>query len=579
MKTSPMNSRLIAFLLTIFAVSLLAPLAQADLLLSELCDPRYNYQSDRYIEIWNSGPGSVDLTGWQVEAIGNGDVIFTWYLSGTIAPGQALVMGDATTVDSFPVDFPQEAWSDATYTWNGKINDGARLKNSSGTTIDEVIAPDTLFENKTLVRNEGVTAPSASYNASEWTATAVYYPSEATPGTHWGSGVGPAIESVSTVPAEPTAGETVHIQAEVTDSGATITSVTLHWGPSSGSLTNPITMSNLGGDVFQTVTPIPAQSAGTTVYYQVTASNDNPAETLSDVYNYYLPLVATIQEIQGTGTFSPYNGQSIVTSGVVTARVGAYYTIQDGTGARSGVWLQNDTNLNVGDVVSGSALVQEINFNTVLTGGQMTASGSTSLPAPEVLTSGAADGEDWEGVLVQVVGATCTLDSETSQAWAVNDGSGSLNVDNLELTPDLDEGTVYTITGPISGFTGDDSGIVPRSVADIVFVSDNFAPVILQVDAPSPTLLTVTFSETVDAASAQVAANYNLAGESVFSASMIAGQNNLVNLTVSTMSTGPQTLTVNGVMDLYSNPTSGEVFGFTFSGGNIPPVITIRPRV
>ena len=570
MKLASLSAKVAALLLTCLVFAAVAPMASADVLLSELCDPRYNYESDRYIEIWNSGSSSVDLTGWQVQAIGNGETIFTWYLSGSIAPGQAMVMGDATTVVDFPVDFPQEAWSDNTYTWNGKINDGARLKNGSGTVIDEVVAPDTLFENDTLVRNEGVTTPSTSYVAAEWTATPVYYPTDATPGAHWGTGVGPSVESVVTLPASPLAGEAVNIQATVADGAATITSVTLNWGTASGTLSSAINMSNVGGDLFQTDSAIPGQVAGTTVYYQVTAANDIPVETVTDEASYFLPIVATIPAIQGTGTTSPYVGQSVVTSGLVTAQVGSYYTIQDGSGARSGIWLQNGTALSVGDLVSGSALVQEINGNTVLTGGTLAAGGSSALPGPEILGTGAADGEDWEGVLVQVVNAPCTMDSEGALTWAVNDGSGTLYVDNLGMTPDLDLGTLYTITGPVSGFAGNQGGIVPRDAGDIVFVSDPAAPSILDVDAPSPTVITITFSETLNAATAQNAGNYSLAGESVLSAGLVTGHADMVSLTVSTMDIGSQSLTVDGVEDLYGNALSSELYTFDFTGGNIP---------
>ena len=38
-----------------------------------------------------------------------------------------------------------------------------------------------------------------------------------------------------------------------------------------------------------------------------------------------------VYQIQGTGATSPYVGQTVITSGVVTARAGALFVIQDGT--------------------------------------------------------------------------------------------------------------------------------------------------------------------------------------------------------------------------------------------------------
>ena len=64
---------------------------------------------------------------------------------------------------------------------NGKIGDGARLKNDLGTVVDDIVVPGTTFENQQLERNENITTPSLAYNASQWTATPVFTPSEATP--------------------------------------------------------------------------------------------------------------------------------------------------------------------------------------------------------------------------------------------------------------------------------------------------------------------------------------------------------------------------------------------------------------
>jgi len=117
----------IALTLSVF----LPLIASADVFISELCDPRLDYTTDRFIEIYNSGPGPVDLAGWSVVAVGNGAEIFTWILSGNIETGEALVVGDATTVDNFSVDFADEAWSSNNGTWNGKVGDGASLVDAS----------------------------------------------------------------------------------------------------------------------------------------------------------------------------------------------------------------------------------------------------------------------------------------------------------------------------------------------------------------------------------------------------------------------------------------------------------------
>lgn len=554
----------------LMVLMVLAPVARAAVLVSELCDPRLNYATDRFIEIYNSGASAVDLTGWQLVAVGNNLDIFTWNLSGSIAPGEALVAGDQTTVIAFSVDFPAEAWSTSNTNWNGKVGDGAKLRNGSGVLVESLVVPLTEFENKTMVRNADVTTPSLTFNAAQWTSTAVDLPTDATPGVHNPVvSQGPVLGVIATVPASPLPGQTVAVQAVVTDAAATITAVTLNWGTVSGSLTNAIAMSSIGGDTFATVTPIPAQIAGATVYYTVTADNDIPAQTVSVQLSYSLPTVVTVQEIQGTGTVSPLLGQTVVTSGVVTAGFGTTFVIQNGAGARSGLWVEGATAPAVGSTVELRGVVQENDANTTLGSALINSAVAGSPPAATVLTTGTAVLEDWEGVLAQVVDATCTLSAPSTPRWEVSNAGGAVVIDDLGLTPTLVLGTRYTISGPLSGRTAA-PGLVPRSAADIVFVGDTAAPLVLSVVSAGTTSLQVTFSEAVSAATAGNAAFYGLTGSFVTAATPVSGQPAMVTLTVTTMTTGTLVLTINGVTDLYGNVMSGVATPFSYYGGNIP---------
>ncbi len=168
-------------------------------ILSELCDPTSNYQIDRYIEITNVGNASVNLAGWSVVAVGNGSDIFTWNLSGNIAPGVSLVCGD-DEASGFTVSFREAAWSDSNGSWNGKTGDGAKLNDSSKGIVDQFLADDSInFENKTVTRNSDATTPQTTQNDSEWTATSVASPTDegATPGSH-------TFEGQETLPVELT---------------------------------------------------------------------------------------------------------------------------------------------------------------------------------------------------------------------------------------------------------------------------------------------------------------------------------------------------------------------------------------
>ncbi len=282
---SPMSRIAIVFALIAFATS-----AGADVILSELCDPQANYTTDRYIEIYNSGPSAVSLTDWKVVAVGNNAEVCTWNLSGMLAVGQAKVCGGPSTVTGFTVDFPNAAWATPNSqtvgfsTWNGNINDGARLKNASGTVIDEVVMPtDGIFKDQSLVRNANITSPRVGYLASEWTGTPVTLATDASPGTHNGSlppPGGPVFSNVVTDPAVPAPDENIDVEASVVDTSTEILSVALAWGLSSGSQPNVIGMNLVSGDTYRTGAPIPPQSGGV-VYYRISASDSFTTKSTS----------------------------------------------------------------------------------------------------------------------------------------------------------------------------------------------------------------------------------------------------------------------------------------------------------
>ncbi len=567
-----MNKVALKLIALVFPILAMVAPATADVLISELCDPQSNYLTDRFIEIYNSGPEAVSLTGWQVIAVGNTNDIFTWNLSGTILPDQALVCGDLNTIIDFQVDFPQDAWSTSNSTWNGKVGDGAKLRNSSGTITDYAVVPGTTFENADMERNENITAPSSSYNAAQWSITSVSLPTDGTPGTHHAPPppVGPTVWNVFTDPVSPQAGQSVNVDAAITDDLATITDVFLSWGLAADSLTNTIPMFNSSGDIYSTSTAIAAQAMGATVYYQVTASNDEPATGYSEIQSYGIPFTLTIEEIQGTGVTSPHVGHEVITSGTVTAAYASTWVIQDGSGVRSGMWIEGVTAPAVGTAVVVQGEVTEVSGNTTLTGTVISSSSAGTVPAAVILTTGSAISEDYEGVLTQVVEATCNLIDGAGQYWYVNNGGSSLRVDDLGTTYNPTIGSVYSITGPMSG-NSNFSGIVPRYVSDITFVTDPLAPGIDFVEAQGPTTVIVTFSEAVNAASAETAGNYSVSGSSVTGASLVASHTDMVELTVSFLSTGPHTLTIDGVTDLFGNSMDNVTEEFQFYGGNVPP--------
>ena len=564
----------------LFLPALLPSRARSAVIISELCDPLNNYLTDRFIEIANAGADTVDLAGWSLVAISNSNTTpayFTWPLSGLIAPGQALVAGNLTTVTVFPVTFADNAWASNDSQWNGKIGDGARLVGPGGATVDYVVVPGTVFTDADYVRKPSVFAPSTTYNAAEWTATPVTLATDASPGIHTLNPrpAGPAIRQIATDPSLPRAGLGTDVRATVTDSAAALSAVTLLWGTSAGALTNSIPMPWLSDSTYRTGTPIPGQAAGVTVYYKVQAA-DASVTNLSELKSYALDYAVTIHQIQGEVATSPYDGLGVITHGVVTARYPSYLVVQDGSGPWNGLWVRSSATPAIGDSVTVRGVVTESDVqglagNTLLTSGLVLSDqpGGTP-PAPAVVSSATASSEAYEGVLVKVAGAVCTDVALGAGQWLVNDGGGASRVGPLgyAFTPIL--GTTYDVTGPVL-YSGGAFLLEPRDAGDVVWVADHSAPVVVAVFEEADSVLRVTFSEPVDPASAATAGHYTVGSLAATTAGFNPYYPNEAIVVVPGIPPGPATLTVTGVSDLYyGNATSGATWTFNFVDTRIP---------
>jgi endonuclease I len=552
--------------------------AQADVLISELCDPRLNYTTDRFIEIFNPNDEAVDLTGWRLVAVANGADAFTWQLSGLIDAHQALVAGDATTVAVFPVAFPEEGWSGANGSWNGKVGDGAKLLDPIGTVTDYVVALGTAFENADYVRTGVVTAPNPVYTPAEWATTQVDLATDASPGIHDTSPpfMGPRIASIHTDPASPGVGDSVGVFADVADSSASITMVVLTWGTTPTSLPNEIGMSPVSGDTYRTIASIPPQPGGTTVYYRIGAANDLPATTISSLQSFRLGYPATLHEIQGESSASPFDGMIVTTHGVVTARYGTTFVLQDGIGPWNGLWVRGTTAPALRDSVTVTGRVTESDGpgnlgNTVLVEAQVesTTPGAV-LPDVYPIDTAGVEAESVEGVLVRVVNAECTDPDIGAGEWQVDDGSGASLVGVLGYRAAVTLGSTYQVSGPVAYGLGRFK-IEPRDSADVLWMADHAAPVVLLVVALNDTALRVSFSEAVEPVSAGDAEHYAVAGLVVSGVTRESTHPNQVLLAVSSMAPGDYTLTVAGVFDLYGNASAGATASFTYYGHDIPP--------
>lgn len=193
-----------------------------------------------------------------------------------------------------------------------------------------------------------------------------------------------------------------------------------------------------------------------------------------------VPTTVSIYDIQYTTSSpadSPYDGQIVTTSGIVTAIIqngpdaGAYF-LQDGSGAYNGIYIYDtDAIVAIGDSVTLTGEVDEyftlteiknVTSYTVETTGN-------ALPASVNLTTANATQEQYEGVLITATSAECTNNAEGFGLWAINDGSGVVKCDDDIFPFHLDAviGNWYMVTG-IGHYSFSEAKILPRSAADIV---------------------------------------------------------------------------------------------------------------
>jgi len=183
--------------------------------------------------------------------------------------------------------------------------------------------------------------------------------------------------------------------------------------------------------------------------------------------------VVTIHDIQFTAANpadSPYNGQLIETSGIVTGVQYNGYYLQDGNGSWNGVFVLDYNNVpNRGDDVTVTGTVDEyFNFTTVKNITVYNATAGGTMPMATALSTLNANNEEYEGVLVNVTNANCTADttSNANREWTINDASGALMADDKMFIYSPAVGTVYNVTG-IMDYSFSNAKILPRDASDI----------------------------------------------------------------------------------------------------------------
>lgn len=274
----------------------------------------------------------------------------------------------------------------------------------------------------------------------------------------------------------------------------------------------------------------------------------------------------TISAVQGTGAASPFDGDSVIVSGLVTAVDTNYndvkgYVIQDGNGPRSGIYVfDSDNQPLVGDSIRVQATVKEhFNFTelTFVKNYIVFSSGHTVIP--EVITIAQANSEDYESVLVTVKNLTCmsTPTNGTYGTWTTTNGSVELKIDDFLSSmyvqnPTLSE--TYDITGVIDwnewgSYNGTEEfyQVNPRYASDIVVSTSIEGNVIGDTKIfpiPASDKINVTSKENINSIEL-----FNVIGKSVYTETFKSTSK--ISLDVNNFKTGMYMLKVN-----YDNSSS-----------------------
>lgn len=196
--------------------------------------------------------------------------------------------------------------------------------------------------------------------------------------------------------------------------------------------------------------------------------------------------VYTCYEIQGQQPDSPYNGQTVSVTGIVTADPDDYTAVSTSTysaladvggGPWSCLLMYGDdlAGLQRGDSVTVTGVVEEYYGMTELKFpiSYVVHSSGHALPDPEQMITGdlatSANPEQWESVLVTVYDIEVTQIGLPYYTWAIDDGTGECyagTMGDFTYTP--------AVGDPISSFTGllwfsrDNFKIEPRDDSDII---------------------------------------------------------------------------------------------------------------
>ena len=392
------------------------------------------YQND-FIELFNRSTSPVSITGWSVQyasATGTGNFAAT-PLSGVLAAGQYYLVREAGGTVGSALPLPDASGTINMSATGGKVilantstslacNGGSApcsgaqlaqivdLVGYDGANFFEGSAAAPMLSNTTSAQRNGAGCMDTDQNSADLTAAAPAPHNTVSAFHTCPADLPPSVTSTS--PANGAAG--VAPGANVSIAFSEPVDVTGSWYSISCDTSGSHAATASGGSTTFTLDPDTDFAEGETCTVTVVAADVSDQDTIDPpdtmaadyVFSFTTELPATaIHSLQGATHISPYNGQSVRTTGIVTARSTNGFWLQDpnpdadnATSEGIFVFTSSAPAVVAGDSVSVSARVQEFRPGGVSNGNLTTtelASPTVSvlatgnpLPAPTVIGTG-----------------------------------------------------------------------------------------------------------------------------------------------------------------------------------------------
>jgi len=333
----------------------------------------------------------------------------------------------------------------------------------------------------------------------------------------------PLVSGVSYSPEQPTGVDPVTVTAQISDDNNDVSEALVYYRfGDTGNFAAAVMFDDgahgdgaAGDGVWGAI--LPAGQQRTFTYFYLSVRDGEGARTLSPedapetLYSFLVRSInLSIFDIQyvgnPTGGESPYNGQIITVTGIVTGSNydggSSFFMSDPGGGPWSGIYVYaSPTTVAPGDCVQVTARVQEFNGITELSSvSSTTILGTGTIPLPDTIrTSILPDSaEAYEGGFVYVGACVVTNTENFSlyQQWNVTDGSGEgviVGKFGLEYTPAEGDSFMF-IRGCVDYHSTPKHMIAPRFDSDMGII-DRRAPQLLIAETVTEHNVNLRFNE------------------------------------------------------------------------------------